>query len=161
MNSKKRALLEEIAITAPQLTNKIQSNITLLDLIDTFDQVIRRNNIEPESTEAIDLYKSMLRLGRLNTWKEQLKIKSAELDITSSLYDKDRAPLNNLTNKTKEVVTFRSERIELPKLKLTHLMNTSEKESALATKLEKIKYEPAERECTLNEIIADNYHVWN
>lgn len=189
MNSKKE-LLSEIAALAPILANKPEASITLLDLIDAFDRVLARRKMDPESLEAAGLYKAMLRLGRLSTWQLQPKAHhGSALDILQSdtispqlqksykegRIDVDvRAPLGNLTNKfgpVHESATLRSPKIQLPKLKLTNLLDAQaeesgvfrQRESALALKLQKLQQEPAERDqrsCrSLNEVIAANYHV--
>lgn len=72
--NKKRKLLCDIAGLAPKLTHKPESDVNLLDLLNTFDHVLCENNVDAESAEAIDLYKTMLRLGRLNSKVWQARI---------------------------------------------------------------------------------------
>lgn len=144
-----RELLTEVASTAPTLANKSESSLNLLDLLAAFDQVLAKHGIDPESSQATELYKTMLRLGRVGSkaWKERIEQdfgESSNLNspVTSCFKepahpkknlneDLDlRPPLTNLTNKalcmesTKEGAVGPKPigRITLPKLQLTQLV---------------------------------------
>jgi len=121
---KKRELLTEIVTVANKTSNKQEKDLNLLDMLNSFDRVMSIHKMDPESIEAMDLYKSLLKLGRIGTksWadriEQNLDISGTGTPIESSfvksqgppksqeksmrkLSDIDlRAPLMNLTNKT-------------------------------------------------------------
>ncbi len=130
--------MTEIAAVAPKITNKAEVELNLLDLLTAFDRILAVHKIDPESPEAVDLYKTMLRVGRANTvpWKDRVEqclldhsFSASFTNAPEAVYttkvppvqkhekslrkvsDTDlRAPLMNLTNKSMSPVVGISHR---------------------------------------------------
>eukprot|EP00826_Nyctotherus_ovalis_P026689 TRINITY_DN20828_c0_g1_i1.p2 TRINITY_DN20828_c0_g1~~TRINITY_DN20828_c0_g1_i1.p2 ORF type:complete len:204 (+),score=39.05 TRINITY_DN20828_c0_g1_i1:39-650(+) len=179
-SNRMRELLTEVANTAPALANKSESNLNLLDLLAAFDQVLAKHEIDPESSQAVELYKAMLRLGRVGSksWKERVEQGfNQSSDLSSPVHPKKdlnedldlRPPLTNLTNKNLCMESAKEGtvgpkpigRITLPKLQLTQLVqsqvhpcsikeNPQLRTSSLPPKVQRLQRHPAEREGTFN-----------
>ncbi len=81
--NRKRELLREIAAAAPKLAHKPEEELNLLDLLNSFDRVLSQRHLDPESPAAIDLYKTLLRLGRIKSQPWEARI-AEHLDQSAS-----------------------------------------------------------------------------
>lgn len=86
--NKKRKLLTEITSIAPKLAKKSEAELNLIEILSAFDQVLSDHKIDAESSEALDLYKTLLRLGRITTKTWEARIQE-NLDVSCNISNLD------------------------------------------------------------------------
>ena len=93
--NKKRKLLSDIAAIAPTLSHKPENELNLIDMLTGFDKILSDNKIDAESSEAVDLYRTLLRLGRMTSKSWQARIQeNTENSCNSSILNASKEKIS-------------------------------------------------------------------